>query len=88
MVGCMGGELNEAARARVVRLLRQSGGVLPDAPSGPVLPRFDALQLAQAIERELERCRVAGFVKLSLHMDLADARLLASALRRLAKKGG
>jgi hypothetical protein len=57
------------------------------APDGPIINSFNSLQLAQAIEHEANRCAVSGFTKISLHMDVADAVKLASALRKLAFLG-
>jgi hypothetical protein len=55
---------------------------LQTAPSGPILPRFDPKALAAAIECELERANVAGWTKLSIHMDAIDAAQLAKFLRK------
>lgn len=66
------------------RQLRAHGGGLPPAPDGPVLPRFDALQLAQAIEHELARSEESGFSKISISMTIHDAAEFAKQLRYLA----
>ena len=69
------------AGARAVEKLLRLYGCLPDAPDGPVLPKFDAIQLAEAIEKELERAHEYGWSKMTLHMDLPDAYLLAQHLK-------
>lgn len=57
-------------------------GQLPDAPSGPIIPRFNAKELAHAIEQEINRSRLVGWTKISIHMTIEDAAMLAKALRR------
>ena len=52
------------------------------APDGPVIEQFNCLALADAIEQECARAAIVGWPKVSLHMDIEDARLLAGALRR------
>lgn len=70
-------ELNDNERERI------AGGIRP-FPDGPLLSRFDPLELAQAIERLLTECAVKGHKKVSMHLDLIDAQALATALRKLA----
>lgn len=49
---------------------------------GPRLDKFDVHLLAQAIESEVARAKENGWPKISLHMDLEDAYLLAQVLKR------
>lgn len=60
---------------------------LPDLPDGPRLEYFSALELAQAIEAEVNRAAAQGLPKLRLDMDHADALKLASYLRRAVLRG-
>lgn len=78
----MGVELKDKERNRIA-VLAQKGLIAP-FPDGPLLPRFDALELAQALERLLTECAERGHTKVSLHLDLIDAQALATALRKLA----
>jgi hypothetical protein len=71
----------EAGKRRIAQLI-QTYGCLPDAPDGPRLERFDAEALATAIDQEIARSIEYGWSKLTIHMDIPDARLLASYLRR------
>lgn len=61
--------------------------VLPDAPTGPLLPQFSALELAQAIEAEMQSCAVTGYNFIGLKMNLTDAQAMAAFLRRAVSKG-
>jgi hypothetical protein len=61
---------------------RVKSGKLKDAPTGPILTRFDPKALAAAIECEVDRSNVMGWTKLSIHMDVFDAVQLAKFLRR------
>lgn len=56
--------------------------VLPEYPDGPRLDHFSALELAQAIESEVNRAGGAGGTKIRLDMNFEDAMRLASYLRR------
>lgn len=76
------GMITDDERERVARLSAQ--GLIAPFPDGPLLPRFDALELAQAIERQLTTCAERGHTKVSMHLDLIDAQALATALRKLA----
>jgi len=77
-------EFTGAQDAEIRRVLqaRQPGGVLAGTPTGPVLDNFDPRELADAIEDELIRCGERGWNKITLHMDVRDALLLARFLRR------
>ena len=68
--------------------LRRDGGpaCLPDYPTGPVLPKFDPLALAQALEHEVNRSGILRHTKISIHMNIEDAAVLATALRSMARK--
>jgi hypothetical protein len=80
----MGGELDmnqEQHRQAIIERVK-NGGKLVDAPSGPILTRFDPKALAAAIECEVDRSNVMGWTKMSIHMDTFDAVQLAKYLRR------
>lgn len=66
----------------VQQALQKAGGAnnLPTI-DGPRLESFDALGLASALESEIERAGRENWPKISLHMDIADAKALAAALR-------
>lgn len=68
--------------ARIVEKLIQQYGCLPATGDGPVISRFDRNAIAAGIECELSRASDYGFTKITLHMDLPDAALLAKFLRR------
>ena len=72
----------ELSAREVVEGLIAKYGCLPTAPSGPLVDHFDALAVAQAIEREAERSSLVGWTKITLHMDLHDALKLAATLRK------
>ena len=76
--------LTHAQDAEVRRVLqaRQPGGVLGGTPNGPVLDVFDPRELAAAIESEILRCAELGWNKITVHMDVRDAMLLARHLRK------
>jgi len=68
--------------ARAVEKLIQTYGCLPATGDGPILPAFDAKALAHAIEQAIAQSADYGWTKVTLHMDLPDARQLAHFLRR------
>lgn len=72
----------ELEKEAVARAFKRHGGVLPDAPDGPILPGFDPRALAEAICEEIERCGLMGWPRISLHMDVLDAAQLMQFLRR------
>lgn len=76
--------IQTADRDAVKRILgaKVKAGDLPEAPSGPLVPRFNAKELAHAIEQEINRSLLVGWTKISIHMTLEDAAMLAKALRR------
>lgn len=74
----MGLELKEQFAAQ----LRRDGGRIAPMPDGPLLPRFDALELAQAIEHTVNQSAGLGHTKVKLDLSFDDAMLLARHLRR------
>ena len=72
---------NEGGKLAVERMMRNYG-CLPDAPDGPVLPAFNPATLAEAIEKEIVRSGEYGWSKITIHMDVPDAMMLAKFLRR------
>lgn len=64
-----------------------AGGKLLPLPDGPVMAQFNALELAQAIEFELDRMIQAGHVKMRFDLSFVDAAAMASFLRRAVDKG-
>ena len=69
-------------KEQVIAALDKHGGVLPPAPTGPIVEAFDTASLAAAIDSEIERSKLYGWTKLSLHFDLPDAAEFARWLRR------
>lgn len=57
-------------------------GCLPSINPLTALPAFDALELAGAIEQNLQEAGMYGHTKITIHLDLPDAYALAQALRR------
>lgn len=78
----MGMVMNQEQQRQAIIERVKNGGQLQTAPSGPILPRFDPLALAAALECEVERANIMGWTKLSIHMDAYDAVQLAKFLRR------
>lgn len=65
------------------RAMRNAGGVDNlRVIDGPRLTEFTPDGLADALEQELTRAHEVGWPKISIHLDLADARVLAKYLRR------
>ena len=86
MDGGVGMELSTAdmalaGKARVARQL-DAFGCLPSIQPLTTLPKFSPLELAQAIEANLNEAGVYGHTKITVHLDLPDAHALAAALRR------
>lgn len=71
-------------KAGLRRAIHRAGGLtgLPEAPDGPLLERWNARALAQALDQEIARARLMGWPKITLHMDTADAERLARLLRK------
>lgn len=67
----------------VERAIQRAGRVekLP-LIDGPVVERFEPRALASALEQEVQRAMEVGWPKISLHMDVADAKKLALYLIR------
>lgn len=76
----------EANKAGLEKYLAAGGKLLP-VPDGPILAQFDPLELAQAIEFELDRMIMAGHTKLRFDLAFVDAAAMASFLRRAVEKG-
>lgn len=49
---------------------------------GPRIDKFDPYLLAEALDQEIARSVETGWTKISIHMDLQDARLLSMFLRK------
>ena len=64
---------------RVQQLIR-TYGCLPDAGDGPVLPEFHPMALSKAIQQEVNRASDYGWSKITIHLDIPDALLLAKFL--------
>lgn len=78
----MGVNMKQDGGARAVEKMMQTFGCLPTAPDGPIIERFNPHDLAAALERELERGAEYGWSKITLHMDVPDALMLAKYLRK------
>mgnify|MGYP003423115649 FL=1 len=76
------GLMDQKQGARVVEKMMQQYGCLPSVGEVTTVAHFNALELAQAIEAEINRASEYGFTKITLHMDLPDAVLLARTLRK------
>jgi len=74
---------NESKIVRVADQLRRGDDV--QIIDGPRLDKFDPQRLAMALEQECERSKVMGWPKVSLHMDVIDALLLARALKKVGR---
>jgi hypothetical protein len=72
----------QAGGAERIAKLIERFGCLPAAPDGPSLPGFSPHPLADAIMSEVRRAGEYGWSKITLHMDIPDAVLLASYLRK------
>jgi hypothetical protein len=69
---------------REIIALKAKHGLLLGVPEGPLLPKFNPLELAQAIERLLTECAEKGHTKVTMHLDLIDAQAMATSLRKIA----
>lgn len=76
--------MTKVSERGVQEAIRRAGGVdrLP-LVDGPVVPEYSRRHLADALDAEIARCAEVGWTKVSLHMDVRDAMLLARDLRRL-----
>lgn len=77
----------EDHKAAFLAQYARDGNKVRPLPDGPVMPYFAALELAQAIEREITRTASTGGTKLRLDMDLNNAQELATYLRRAVLAG-
>lgn len=75
-------QLGQQQKAKLVEQMIAAGGRIGPLPDGPRLATFDALQMAQAIEYELNRCAAVGWPKINITMSTEDAALVAAYLRR------
>lgn len=57
-------------------------GCLPSIEPLSTLNAFNSLELAQAIEQNLNEAPIYGHTKITIHLDLPDAHALAQALRK------
>ena len=73
-------ELSEAQREYIGKLDVKK---LPDLTKMLTLESWTPLALAQALEQELARVSELPNPKISIHMNIHDARMLATLLRRL-----
>lgn len=80
----MGPGSSNQAGARAIESLMAKYGCLPAIGDGPVIERFDAAQLADALFKEIARSDEYGWPKITLHMDRPDAMLLANFLKEKA----
>jgi hypothetical protein len=73
------------SRRGVTEAIRRVGGDPTKLPlvDGPLVPEYDVRELARALDQEIVRAAESGWTKISLHMDVRDAMLLARDLRRL-----
>jgi hypothetical protein len=70
-----------AGAARVASIIN-TFGCLPSVNPMTTLSAFDPLELAQALEQNLQEAAIYGHTKITVHLDLPDAHALAQALRR------
>lgn len=73
--------MKQEGGARVVEKMIQTYGCLPSIGEMTTITEFQALELAQGLEAEINRSGDYGFTKITLHMDLPDAAKLAKYLR-------
>lgn len=74
--------MNQEGGKRIVERLMQTYGCLPSATDGPVLPQFNPAELEKAIMQEVKRADDYGWSKITIHLDIPDAVLLAKFLGR------
>lgn len=75
-------EMRDAYEAHVAR-----GGTLAPVPDGPRLECFAALDMAQAIESEVNRAQSVGHTKIRIDLTFDDASRLAAFMRRAVVAG-
>jgi hypothetical protein len=71
---------NKIAKVKLAAIMEKFG-CLPSAPDGPVIDSFTPTGLAHALESEIERSKIYGWNKITIHMDLIDAIRLLEFLR-------
>lgn len=81
----MGLELKDVLAQRVQKYGLASIQPMPDGPT--IVDRVKPLELAQALEAEVNRAASVGHQNLRLDMGLEDATQLASLLRRMHLMG-
>jgi hypothetical protein len=74
--------VDQLAGKRIIEGLIAKYGCLPSAADGPIIARFDPKALEEAIMHEVKRAGEYGWPKVTIHMDIPDAILLAQFLRR------
>jgi hypothetical protein len=72
----------EHLRQGAIDAMAKNGGKLFDIPNGPKMEVYNPLELAQALEYEVNRCGPHGWDQISINMTLDDAMKLASHLRQ------
>lgn len=72
---------NDAGKYRAQKII-DTFGCLPAISPLTTLPKFSPVELAQAIEQNLNEAGVYGHTKITLHLDLVDAYQLAGYLRK------
>lgn len=74
-------KVNQGAGAARVHSIIDRFGCLPSIQPMKEIPRFDPLALAQGIEANLNQAGDYGHTKITIHLDLPDAKALAQFLR-------
>ena len=73
---------NQHAGAAKVHSIIDRFGCLPSITPLTTLSAFCPLEMAQAIEQNLNEAAVYGHTKITIHLDLPDAHELAQSLRK------
>jgi hypothetical protein len=73
--------MDQLAGKRIVEQLLAKYGCLPSGPDGQIIEEFSPSAFAEALEQELNRCALYGWPKITIHMDVPDARLLLQYFR-------
>jgi len=68
------------AKSRVQQILN-AFGCLPSINPVTEIPEFKPLDMAQALEKNLNEAAIYGHTKITIHLDLPDAHALAQFLR-------
>ena len=64
-----------------------NGGGLSSVPDGPMLEAFSALEMAQALESEVNRAQAVGHTMIRVSLTFDDASRLAAFMRRAVVAG-